>query len=171
MLGMGSIEVHDDLVESTALSGGQSLVFHCHFYNCALQQTIEQQLGDAAAEVQRSAAERCVRAQLAALSVGVDAAARLELGASTFAQLGFGTLDLSKVSERGGQAVVSASHYGMGWVAIYGERKTPACNFVEGFVAAVVGEAFGLAADRVRVRERQCFACGAERCTFDVEVL
>ena len=70
-----------------------------------------------------------------------------------------------------GARVTPSIYYGMGWVAIYGERKTPACNFVEGFVAAVVGEAYGLAPERVRVRERQCFACGAERCSFDVEVL
>lgn len=168
---MGIIDIASDLAASTATLGGQPLVFHCHFYNCALQAAIEDGLGDAAADVQRSAAHGAVRSQLAALRSGDDSTAVLALGARLFAQLGFGTLDLSAVTRKGGTVALAASHYAMGWVAIYGERATPACPFVEGFVGAVVGEAFGLPAERVRVRESACYACGAPGCSFAVEVL
>jgi hypothetical protein len=168
---MGTVDVEQNLQTSTATLGGENLVFHCHFYNCALQAAIEDALGADAVDVQRSAAHGVVRAQLAALGEGQPPEARLALGAQVFSQLGFGTLDLSGVGPRGGRVVVRASHYAMGWVAIYGERSTPACNFVEGFVGAAVGAAFGLSAERVRAREVKCFACGAETCELDVEVL
>lgn len=168
---MGTVEVTQDLATNTATLGGQSLVFHCHFYNCALQAAIEDALGDEAALVQSRSAEEVVRAQLTQLVVGLEPKARVELGASLFAQLGFGVLDLSGLSARGGSVVVHGSHYAMGWVAIYGERSTPVCNFVEGFVAAVFGVAFGVAVAHVRVREKRCFACGADHCALDVEVV
>lgn len=168
---MGTIVVEGDLDRSTASLGGQPLVFHCHFYNCALQAAIEEGLGAAAADVQRSAAQGAVRAQLAALRAAGESEDVFALGAKIFAQLGFGTLDTSGVTPRGGRVTVGASHYGMGWVAIYGERATPACAFVEGYIGAIVGEAYRLPAERVRVREATCYACGATACTFDVEVL
>jgi len=168
---MGTFEVAQDLEASTATLGGQSLVFHCHFYNCALQAAVEEALGDDAADIQRAAAHSVVRAQLVALTKGQATDARLATASKLFAELGFGTLDLTGLGPRGGRATVKASHYAMGWVAIYGEREAPTCNFVEGFVAAALGEAFGIASERVRVREVGCFACGAETCDFDVEVL
>ncbi|MBX3272162.1 MAG: hypothetical protein KF729_17990 [Sandaracinaceae bacterium] len=162
------IEIAHDADSNTALLGGQPLVFHCHFYNCALQEAIEAGLGEDAGDVQRAAAQEAVRLSLAEL--GGPGAEVLGRASALFRQLGFGTLDLAGVGPRGGLAYSPSSHYAMGWVATRGTRPTPACAFVEGFVAAAVIVAHGLTPERVRVREAECFACGAERCAFRVEV-
>lgn len=164
-----------DAAANVATLGGQSMVFHCHFYNCALQEAIEEGLGDDADEVQILAAQEAVRLQLQELSVrggssAKSSAALLETGRTIFKQLGFGTLDLDDVAEHGGTARVPHSHYAMGWIATRGERTTPACAFVSGFVGAVVSVAYGISPERIRVRETDCFACGGTSCSFKVDV-
>jgi hypothetical protein len=158
-----------DAQRGLATLGGQSLVFHCHFYNCALQRAIESGLGDEARVLLRDAAIPPVRKQLLDL-VGSDIERALQLGPELFCQLGFGTVDLAGVGAKGGTAVVLASHYAMGWVVVHGRRQEPACRFVEGFIAATLSVAYDLAPDRVRVQETECYACEAESCRFSVEV-
>jgi predicted hydrocarbon binding protein len=161
-----------DAATNTATLGNQPLVFHCHHYNCALQRAIEEGLGADAPRVLTAAAKETVRLQLAALKKpGDDARAVVSSAEKLFAELGFGKLDATRLSARGGQADVAASHYAMGWVAKYGERSTPTCYFVAGYLAATVCVAWDLAPERVRVTESGCYACKAERCTFQVEVL
>ncbi len=159
-----STEIEFDVKTNVALSGGESLVFHCHFYNCALQKAVEEGMGDAAGPVQTAAAAAAVRRQ--ALALGADAA-RLE---AIFRELGFGMLDLSGAGATGGRAVVRASHYAMGWVSVHGERETPVCWFPAGFIAGGLSAAHGLPLEKVRVTESACFANGAAECVFDVEV-
>jgi hypothetical protein len=160
-----------DAKQNVALSGGESVVFHCHFYNCALQEAIEQGLGADAANVQMLAAAEAVERQLRALGGSGHGARTHELAARVFAEFGFGTLDLSRVTVRGGRATVPHSHYALGWLATRGERTTPTCHFVRGFVAASVAVAFDIASSRVQVVESACLACNAPECRFDVEVL
>jgi hypothetical protein len=158
-----------DQGRNVAVLGGQSLVFHCHYYNCALQKAIEDGLGPAAREVLRDAAAEPVRQQIAALCG--DACERAPaIAAELFAQLGFGMLDLSGVTAAGGQATVRASHYAMGWVAAQGDRHEPVCRFVEGFIAGAVAAAFDRPVAAVGVVESLCYACGEQDCRFDVEV-
>lgn len=160
-----------DSSTNVASLGGESLVFHCHYYNCALQEALESGLGDEAGQVQSSAAERAVRAQLSELCRGKTAVETLETGASLFSRLGFGLIHLADIGPEGGTVVCAHSHYAMGWLATRGERSTPVCHFVAGFVAAAFGVAHDRPADRVRVTETSCFATGAERCLLKVEVL
>jgi len=147
--------------------GGASLVFHCHYYNCALQRSIEDGMGDGASELLRDAAVAAAHEQLRALGKG-DASATLAAAAELHATLGFGVLDLSGLGPEGGRAVVLGSHYALGWLAVYGERSAPACHFAAGFVAAATRAAFG--DQRVRVTETACVACGATQCEFTVTV-
>lgn len=180
-----TVPIDFDVKTNTATAGGQSLLFHCHYYNCALQHSIEQGMGAQGMAEQARAllvdnARTVVAAQLSELLAeqGEHAATRpgegwanaLELGCDLFRQLGFGALDLGTVAATGGEAIVSASHYAMGWVAVYGERSEPVCRFAEGYIAAAVMVAYGVSADAVRVREHSCYANGHEQCRFGVEV-
>lgn len=164
-----------DIDANVATLGGRSLVFHCHHYNATLQKTIEETLGDDANELLTVAAQEVVRKQLDELrgdrsAGGMDAADVVRLGQELFKMAGFGVLDASQLGGYGGTVVCPSSHYALGWLAKFGERDTPACEFVTGFVGAVVCTAWGHAPERVKVVESRCAAMGHERCQFDVEV-
>lgn len=161
------VDIGFDATKNVALCGGESLVFHCHFYNCALQKAIEDGMGvDAAPLLERAAAE-VLATQLRSLAQG--GAAVFDTATELFRTLGFGVLQLDGVGADGGTAVVAASHYAMGWTAVHGERETPVCHFPAGFVHGAVCAAHDLSLDAVRVREATCFATGAEDCRFTVE--
>jgi predicted hydrocarbon binding protein len=153
-----------------ATLGGESMVFHCHHYNCALQRAIEEGLGDDAADLLQRAGQEVAREQGLALKSGTGNDGLAD-AAKRFASLGFGRWDLGKLTRGRGTATLYASHYGLGWISKYGERKTPACHFAAGFLAGSIAASFSLAPERVRVRETRCCATGADECVFDAEVL
>lgn len=168
---MTKVVLDMDSVKAETWSGGEALVLHCHFYNCALQEAVENAWGDDAVALQVQAAQHAVRQQLAVLGAELDAPTMLELGSRVFSEFGFGVLDMGSLTPRGGLVTVLHSHYAMGWLATRGERKTPACAFVAGFIGGALSAAFRVPGERVLVRELTCLACGAESCTFRAEVL
>jgi hypothetical protein len=163
--------VNFDPNTNVATLGGRALVFHCHHYNSILQKTIEQGLGEEASHLLTVAAQEAVRPQLAALSRPGDRDGVLETAASVFSELGFGRLDFTALTGCGGTVTAPSSHYALSWLAKFGERMTPACQFTAGFIAAAASVAFDLEPERVRVRESDCQAQGSTACHFDVEVL
>ena len=142
-------------------SGLQSMVVHCHFYNCALQAAIESAMGERAPELLADSARRVVRAQLDALNVSPREA--YAAAGEIFRALGFGTLDFTNVEA--GEVVLRSSHYAMGWVASHGTRERPVCYFPAGFVAASAEVATGAP---VEVTETRCYVSGAEDCAFSL---
>ena len=166
-----SLPIEFDPKTNVAMLGGESLVFHCHHYNCALQRAIEEGLGDAAgADLLQRAGQEVSREQASRLQ-SASADDSLTASSTRFSSLGFGRWDLSKLASGKGTAVLRASHYGLGWISKYGERATPACHFAGGYLAGAIIAAYGLAPERVRVRETTCCATGADHCAFSVEVL
>lgn len=164
-------KIRFDADRNVAELGGQSMVFHCHFYNCTLQRAVEAGMGEEKARVVlRDSALASVRSQLAqACPEGASSSEVLATAASLFTQLGFGRMAPFVIDARGGEVIVTSSHYAMGWLSIYGERKDPACRFVEGFLSAAVSVALRTSAPVV-VTEHRCFACGHDDCRFQVEV-
>lgn len=160
-----------DPATNVATLGGQALVFHCHHYNSTLQKTIEDGLGEEADYLLTIAAQEPVRRHLAALSRTGDRDGVLDTAAGVFSELGFGRLDFTTLTRSGGTVAAPSSHYALSWLAKFGERTTPACQFTAGFIAAAASVAFGLPPERVRVRESRCQAQGSAACHFDVEVL
>lgn len=168
---MSSHAVHFDAQRNVADLGGASMVFHCHFYNCTLQRAIELGMGEQAHVILRESAITPVRSQLAALApAGASPSEVLAVAASLFSELGFGRFAPVALDAHGGEIIVSSSHYAMGWLSIFGERKEPGCRFVEGFVQAAVEQAFGKASGQVHVTEHRCFSCGQDDCRFRVEI-
>lgn len=163
--------VHFDPTTNVATLGGQALVFHCHHYNSILQKTIEDGLGEEANHLLAIAAQEPVRRHLAALSRTGDRDGVLDTAASVFSELGFGRLDFTALTRSGGAVTSPSSHYALSWLAKFGERVMPACQFTAGFIAAAASVAFDLPPERVRVRESGCQAQGNAACHFEVEVL
>ena len=122
------------------LVGGEPLVFHCNYYNYFLQKTVllDETLG--MEEVIADAAYASVRAQLEAggRALGlVTPAERRELAEHTFAQLGFGLVDLGAALDGSGDARLPVSHYGTCLrIAAGAEFANAASYFDAGYVAA-----------------------------------
>lgn len=122
------------------LVGGEPLVFHCNYYNYFLQKTVllDETLG--MEEVIADAAYAPVRAQLeaGARALGlVTPAERRELAEHTFAQLGFGLVDLGDAIRGSGDARLPVSHYGTCLrIAAGAEFAGAASYFDAGYVAA-----------------------------------
>ena len=155
--------------DNVATLGGESLVFHCHFYNCALQAAIESGLGADAKQLLQQAAEDPAFRQISALVADQPNQAHT-VASQVFRQLGFGDLDLSQIGEPGGTVLLQASHYAMGWVAAMGPSKVPVCHFPAGFIAGALRVAWQRPRGGIKVQETACYAAGASGCKFDVEV-
>jgi predicted hydrocarbon binding protein len=152
-----------------AVLGGEPLVFHCHHYNCILQRTLldpadiqmKQVLIDAAAEV--------VFNQLHQLAKkGESGAQRLSEFSEIFRVLGFGVLELNRISEKGGKASAPFSHYGLGFLSKWGRQESPACYFNSGFIEAAAAAAFDKPLGTYRCVETECIAQGAKACQFEL---
>lgn len=162
-----ALEFRIDAEHGAAYLAGAPLVFHCHYYNCALQHAIESGLGIDAPGLLRDAATDAAAEQLRELGGG-DANATLTQASAVFSKLGFGVVELGGIGPDGGKAIVRGSHYALGWLAVYGERETPTCHFAVGFVVAAMRAAYGVG--KVQARESKCVACGADHCEVTVEV-
>lgn len=138
------------------LCGSEPVNFHSHHYNVTLQQSIE----DAGACV---SADQLLKdggaifpyAQLAPAFQGHAPPECLAFGAEHFRRHGFGRLDLSGVTERGGKVRLTNSHYTLGFRGrrAYSERRAPADHFACGYVEAVVAAAFGAPVGTYEVTE------------------
>ena len=153
------------------LSGGEPLVFHCHHYNIALQQVIEECLPDDHAALLTDAATEVVVPQLSAILASNGQlrtfAERLSAASEISRRLGFGVLELTG-DDSGGTATMPRSHYSYGWRSKYGRRGIPTCWFHSGFAAAAFAAAAGLPAGSFQATETQCAAVDGECCRFTI---
>ena len=130
--------------------GGEPMIFHCHHYNVFLQASIENAkdyiqvypiLIDSAQEVAYSQFKNVFDKEELSRMEKTNLIEELHVFA------GYGTLDLSKATEEGGNAVSKMNHHAEGWKSKFGARKEDeqgVCFFTSGFIAgaldAIVGE-------------------------------
>lgn len=158
--------------QGSFLMAGEPLVFHCHHYNVALQNTIEECLGEESDVLLTDAGTEVVAAQLGAIVQHNPAcesfAARLQLAAEVSRLLGFGLLNFSGDRD-GGRVVAPRAHYAQGYRAKGIRRTTPACWFHAGFAAAAFSVAAGRPAGSYIAREIRCGAVDGGACEFEVQ--
>jgi hypothetical protein len=147
------------------LYGGEPTVFHCNFYNYWLQKTL---LLDPELEMERviqSAAAEAVTSLLhrGAAAVKADSPEqRLALARDTFAELGFGTIDLSGVTADGGVVHVPVSHYGQCFrQVVEADFATPQSLFDAGFARAAAAFVHGVAPETFEATIEACASMGA----------
>ena len=155
-----TIPLQIDADHGLAILGSEPHVFHCHHYNCHLQKLVLDSDG-------------LVPAQSLLTAAGADVAypqfqalhADASLITALFRELGFGTVDLSKLSASGGTVQLASSHYAMGWRSKYGRSDRPVCFFAAGFVEAAARHLFGAP---FTAEETRCVARGDPRCEIVV---
>ena len=147
-------------------------MFHCNHYNYWLQHTLRLDPGLGMDAVIRAAAESTARAALTqgARELGLEEpTAILRMAHDTFAELGFGLVDFDAIGPTGGVVRTPVSHYGqMLDSACTGSMERAQNLFDQGFAAAAVGVAHGLAPGSLAVQDNHCMALGAEVGQFEL---
>lgn len=142
----------------------EPLVFHCNFYNYFLQKTLllDESLHMEAVITDAACSSAHALLVEAARELDLAPAARITLAQDTFAQLGFGTIDLGAVTESGGLVRLPVSHYGQCLrVASGAEFARPQTYFDAGFAAAAAAMIHDLPAHSFSARIEACQAMGA----------
>jgi len=151
---------------------GALISLHCHHYNCGLLKTIEEisQIDGHAVIVETAAEQffRSFRELLSKASKEMSPDQALQEASELYRFMGFGRLDLTELTARGGIAYGYSSYYVTSWLAKYGRRDTPVCYFTCGFIAGIVGAVFDVAPQTYDVKERQCMMLRHKRCEFVV---
>lgn len=135
-----TIARYEPSAHGKVLMGGEPLVFHCNYYNYYLQKTVllDETLGMEA--VLHDAAYASTRAMLEAAARELGATtpdARRRIAEDTFAQLGFGRVDLSSIGPSGGVVRFPVSHYGRCLRQASGAAfARPQSHFDAGYAAA-----------------------------------
>lgn len=151
---------------------GSLVSLHCHHYNCGLLKVIESTTNiDAHKVLVETAAEEFFKNFKSCLSnelQGLTAEAALQEAAELYRLMGFGRLDLGKLTADGGSAYADSSYYVVSWLAKYGRRATPVCYFTCGYIAGILGAIFNAAPDTYEVKETECMMLGHDYCEFIV---
>lgn len=152
------------------------VVYHCHHYNLALDQTIEDALGfKRAAEVKRAAAREAATQLLAEFCELVEAQTPSEIlqaSKQLLQAMGHGSLDVLWDGESG-EAHGEYLHYSYSWKEKYGDRvkcKTPRDQFAAGWAAATAQMISELPPCSVESKELECYAMRQPRCRFELSL-
>lgn len=161
-----------DAENNTIIVAGATMVFHCHHYNGHLQRNLENSgFVDAATVIARSVAKSINNAikHYVAVHPELDTPqGKLQVAAEMAKTFGYGALDLSQLNESGGTAWANSSHFATGWLAKWGQRETPGCHFMAGYIAGALAAAYNQPLDHYHVEETECIAAGAKKCKFTV---
>ena len=149
---------------------GSLISLHCHHYNCGLLKTIEEiSQVDGHALIVETAAEEFFANFKQLLSEELKGASpdrALQEASELYRFMGFGRLDLSRLTADGGSAHADSSYYVVAWLAKYGRRETPVCYFTSGFIAGILGAIFDVTPYTYEVKETQCIMLRQDRCEF-----
>jgi hypothetical protein len=156
-----------DFSTNRLVVGGEPMVIHCHHYNCFLQRSIQDAEYIDSAPILVGAAAEVVFAQLTNLLARTpDGAARKALVESLYRACGLGLIDLSGLTDRGGEVRTRSTHYSIGWKEKFGISRAPVAFFSTGFLAAALAAIYGLPLSEMQARQTACRSTGAEEDVF-----
>jgi hypothetical protein len=164
------IERRFDRQHCTHSMNGQPFVIHCHHYLVLLTQLAEDVsmidggalMAECAEDVFRCAFDDYFRDHNAE-TIG-DRTLLVEEAHQT---MGLGRLKVVCAGPESGEVELTTSHVDQGWVAKWGQRKTPVNYLTRGFVAAMFGALFSRAARSYRVTEVESIVSGASQSRFE----
>ena len=147
--------------------GGEAMILHCHHYNCFLQRSIQDAEYIDSAPILVGAAAEVAFAQLTnLLSRTPDVAARKATVEALYRACGLGLIDLSGVTERGGEVRTRSTHHSIGWKEKFGPSRAPVAFFSTGFLAGALAAVYGLPLADVQARQTACISTGAAEDVF-----
>lgn len=155
---------------------GQWMLLHCNHYNRFLQQTIEDPDYVDSEKIFLQAAAETVYLQFSECfkkNQNLSFGEKLDLAARIFKFAGFGILDFSGVSEKGGRIVQKSSHFGLAVKLNLAKRERPAESFDRGFVAGVlcaIGESSkeSIYRDGFGLNQTKSISLGDDDCEYEI---
>src|SRR5438034_3951715 len=151
-----------DFATSRLVVGGEPLVLHCHHYNCFLQRSIQDAEYIDSAPILVGAAVEVAFAQVTALlSQTPDIPARKATVEALYSASGLGLIDLSGLTDRGGEVRTRSTHYSIGWKEKFGTSRAPVAFFTTGFLAGALAAIYGLPPSDIQARQTACISTGA----------
>ncbi len=156
-----------DFANNRLVVGGEPMILHCHHYNCFLQRSIQDAEYIDSAPILVGAAAEVVFAQLAnLLSRTPEIAARKAIVEALYRACGLGLIDLSALTDRGGEVRTRSTHYSIGWIEKFGRSRAPVAFFSTGFLAGALAAIYGLPPSGVQARQTACRSTGADEDVF-----
>lgn len=153
----------------------EPMIFHCHHYNVYLQAVVEDtssylpvypMLADSAQEIVHTQFS-----QYFAAYPELSQEERKDICQEYFRFCGFGIIDLSKTTEKGGEVVSPSEHYGVGWKTKFGLRdknKKGVAFFANGYVTGAVEAIFNLPLGTLVGKQTACLSQGATQTIFQL---
>jgi hypothetical protein len=156
-----------DFATNRLVVGGEPMVLHCHHYNCFLQRSIQDAEYIDSTPILVGAAAEVVFAQLTnLLARTADIAARKTTVEALYRACGLGLIDLSAVTDRGGEVHTRSTHYSIGWKEKFGPSRAPVAFFSTGFLAGALAAIYGLPLSGIEARQTACRSTGADEDVF-----
>lgn len=139
---------------------GEAMVFHCHHYLNYLQRSIlDADYIDSRPFIIGSAAD-AVFQQLSVLCRGLSIDDAKQMAESVYKTFGYGLIDLSEMTQSGGQFETYKSFYSKTWKLKFGQSKRPVDYFTTGYIAAAYAVIYGQPLDQIYAEQLKCMACG-----------
>jgi hypothetical protein len=156
-----------DFQTNRLVVAGEQMILHCHHYNCFLQRSIQDAEYIDSAPILVGAAAEVALAQLSNLfSRTAEISARKATVEALYRACGLGLIDLSGVTDRGGEVRTRSTHYSIGWKEKFGLSRAPVAFFSTGFLAGALAAVYGLPLSDVQARQTACVSTGAAEDVF-----
>lgn len=162
--------------QNAYIAQNEPLIFHCHHYNTFLQATIEDSssyldvypiLIDSAHDIIfQHFSEHFKIHQI------TDVSHRKKAVEDFFRFCGYGKIDLSNLTENGGEIEASTEHYSTGWLSKFGKRysvEKPVSFFASGFLAGATEAIFDINGGNLEAIQTKCITKGANNPAFDIK--
>ena len=167
-----SNSLHFDSSSNILELNGVPVSLHCHHYNCGLLKSIEEIANiDGHAVIVEIAAQEFSEKFKQFLEQETEVLSpdkALQEASELYRLMGFGRLDLSNLTARGGVAYSDSSYFSVSWLAKYGRRNTPVCYFTCGFIAGILAAIYNVPPDTYEVNETECIILRHDQCKFIV---
>ncbi|MBI4396340.1 MAG: hypothetical protein HY548_04535 [Elusimicrobia bacterium] len=166
------IPVVSDAEHRRCLCGGEPMIFHCHHYNAFLQRTIRD--ADYIDTISILTGAGCEAAHSQLVKIFKEQGLREVDARKSFAQelyrwAGFGTLNFSSLTEKGGAVKTPNSHYSVAYSVKSWKSKEPVCFFSSGWLAGALAAIYDKPTGAYSVQHTKCIAMGNPECIFELK--
>jgi hypothetical protein len=161
------------------VAAGEPMIFHCHHYNVYLQAVIEDTssyltvypiLLDSAQEVVYTQFSNFFKEES---NKDLSIEDKKYICQDYFRFCGFGIIDLTNLTKKGGQVVSPSEHYGIGWKSKFGLRaknKKGVAFFAAGYIAGAAEAIFDLPLGTLLTEQKECISQGDKESHFEVSL-
>lgn len=161
-----------DLGKNAYLVANEPAIFHCHHYNCYLQAVIQdtEEYLPNVNDILKNTAQEISYQQFSNYfnNTITDKSLRKQIVEDYFSFAGFGKIDLSEISQTGGELQTNSDHYGIGWKSKFTKSQKPVSLFTAGFLAGAIEAIYDHPSGHFECQQHKCLAMGDEYSSFKI---